>query len=129
MTFTGISPYLYYEDAEAALDWLERVLGFGPRRTHGADGRVEEAEIAVGDLKVMMTGHAPGPNEGGGALLIIHVDDVDAQYARVRDALADSDAGGVEASEPRDEAYGPRTFSVTDPWGYRWYFWQGDANY
>ena len=31
--------------------------------------------------------------------------------------------------KPKDEAYGPRTCHVTDPWGYQWYFWQGEATY
>jgi uncharacterized glyoxalase superfamily protein PhnB len=26
-----------------------------------------------------------------------------------------------------NQAYGPRTFTVTDPWGYQWNFWQGEA--
>jgi uncharacterized glyoxalase superfamily protein PhnB len=123
MTFLGITPYLYYEDAEAALEWLARVFGFGQSaRAVGESGSVEEAEIEVGPAKVMMTNSAPGPGEGGGALLIVHVDDVDAQFRRVTSA-------GVEADPPKDEAYGPRTFNVTDPWGYRWHFWQGDAVY
>jgi uncharacterized glyoxalase superfamily protein PhnB len=123
MTFLGITPYLYYEDAQAALEWLARVFGFGRSAWDvGKSGRVEEAEIEVGSAKVMMTGKAPGINEGAGTLLIVHVDDVDAQFERMTSA-------GVEADAPRDEAYGPRAFNVTDPWGYRWYFWQGEAVY
>ncbi|HET8642126.1 MAG TPA: VOC family protein [Pseudonocardiaceae bacterium] len=122
MTFLKISPYLYYEDAGAALDWLARVLGFGATRRMVVDGKVEEAEIEVGPATVHLTGRAPGPDDGPGALLIVGVDDVDKQYERVRSA-------GVEADPPKDEAYGPRTFHVTDPWGYKWYFWQGEAIY
>jgi|SRR5829696_4450204 len=122
MTLLNISPYLYYADAGAALDWLGRVFGFGDTRRVMVDGRVDEAEIDVGPAKVLVTGRAPGPNDGPGALLIVHVDDVDAQYERVR-------AAGVEADPPKYESYGPRTFHVTDPWGYRWYFWQGEAVY
>ena len=88
----------------------------------GADGRVEEAEIALGPVRVMMTGHAPGPTEGAGALVIVGVTDVDALRAHIL-------AAGVGVEEPKDEVYGPRTIHVTDPWGYRWYFWQGEAVY
>jgi uncharacterized glyoxalase superfamily protein PhnB len=28
MAIIGATPYLYYEDADAALTWLEEVLGF-----------------------------------------------------------------------------------------------------
>lgn len=36
MAIIGVTPYLYYQDAEAALTWLEEVLGFtGPVRSAG----------------------------------------------------------------------------------------------
>jgi uncharacterized glyoxalase superfamily protein PhnB/uncharacterized protein YndB with AHSA1/START domain len=123
MAFLGITPYLYYEDGAAALDWLARVFGFGrTQRRTGADGRVDEAEIEVGPARVMISGRAPGPQNGPGALLVVDVDDVDALHARIT-------AAGVACDAPRDEVYGPRTCNVTDPWGYHWYFWQGDARY
>lgn len=49
MAFSEVIPSLYYEDAEAALDWLERVLEFrpsmrwrlrGPSTTEAAGGFV-----------------------------------------------------------------------------------------
>ena len=63
-----------------------------------------------------------GPGQGNGATLIIGVEDVDDLYRRITDA-------GVETLSPRDEAYGPRSCHVEDPWGYHWYFWQGEADY
>ena len=36
---------------------------------------------------------------------------------------------GVDASPPEDKPYGPRAYSVTDPWGYRWAFWQHVRDY
>jgi uncharacterized glyoxalase superfamily protein PhnB len=33
-------------------------------------------------------------------------------------------AAGVEVLPPQDMPYGPRTFTVTDPGGYRWLFWE-----
>lgn len=121
---TGLTPYLYYPDVDDALDWLERVLGFGPvtRWTHDERGTVE-ARIGVGPVNLDMTRGQPGPDRGAGLLLIVHVDDVDRQHARV---AAQSGPSRV-VSAPRDEPYGPRAFDLTDPWGYRWYFWQGDA--
>jgi uncharacterized glyoxalase superfamily protein PhnB len=122
--FTSLSPYLRYPDGDAAAQWLTRVLGFGPvqvKRDH--DGRWAEGEIAVGSLRIDISGRTePGGGNGGGALLIIGVADVDAQYQRIRDA-------GEPIDPPRDESYGPRTCHVTDPWGYQWYFWQGAAIY
>ncbi len=119
-TFTSVTPYLRYPDGEAAVDWLTRVFGFGPARTvRGGDGRVREGEIRIGPVRIDFNG---GPDPVVGTLLIIGVTDVDAQYRRIRDA-------GVEIAPPRDEDYGPRTCHVDDPWGYSWYFWQGDAVY
>jgi uncharacterized glyoxalase superfamily protein PhnB len=118
VTIRGVSPYLFYEDAGAALDWLGRVFGFtGAVRYVDDEGVVHEGSIDVGAGQVMVSGRAPGPGEGAGLLLIVHVDDVDAQHARVV-------AAGVDAPAPQDKPYGPRTFTVQDPWGYSWDFWQ-----
>lgn len=114
----GVTPYLYYEDAASALDWLSRVFGFVEDvRYLDGEGVVQEAEMLAGSTRIMIGGRAPGPEDGPGQLLIVHVDDVGAQHARVR-------AAGINAPEPVDMAYGPRTFCVRDPWGYRWDFWQ-----
>ena len=123
-TFTGMTAYLYYEDGDAAADWLTRVLGFGPARAvRDSAGRWQEGTLRVGPTWLDISGGRPaGPDTGRGSLFIVHVSDVDAQYDRIT-------AAGVEIDPPRDEAYGPRTCHVTDPWGYRWYFWQGEATY
>jgi uncharacterized glyoxalase superfamily protein PhnB len=120
--FTSVSPYLYHPDGDAAAEWLIRVLGFGPARSvRGADGGWAEGEVAIGQGRVDISGgREPDATSGAGVLLIVGVTDVDAQYRRIRDA-------GVRLDPPKDEAYGPRTCHVTDPWGYQWYFWQGDA--
>ena len=116
--FTSLSPYLYYPDGDAAAEWLERVLGFGPSRSmRGADDRWSEGEVRIGGIGRV---DISGGKDGNGQLLIIGVADVEAQYERIRSA-------GVEIDSPRDEPYGPRSCHVTDPWGYQWYFWQGDA--
>jgi uncharacterized glyoxalase superfamily protein PhnB len=122
MAVTEVIPYLYYPQPDEALDWLERVLGFGPSTRWRMGGlTTREADIVAGRGRISISGRAPGPEEGGGLLLIVHVDDVDAAYAAVRDR------SGLELPPPEDQRYGPRTFTVTDPWGYRWNFWQGEA--
>jgi uncharacterized glyoxalase superfamily protein PhnB len=67
-------------------------------------------------------GREPGADTGRGVLNIITVENVDGLYEHIRSC-------GVEVDPPTDESYGPRTLNVTDPWGYRWYFWQGGATY
>ena len=121
--FTSLTPYLRYPDGDAAAEWLSRVLGFGPVRSmRAADGTWSEGEVAIGPVKADISGGAPPAGRGEGTLLIIGVSDVDAQYERIR-------AAGVEIDPPKDEPYGPRSCHVTDPWGYEWYFWQGEAVY
>jgi|ERR1700722_722976 len=122
--FTGITAYLYYPDGDEAVGWLSRVLGFGPAAgVRDAAGHWLEGKIEVGPTQIDISGgQAPGPDTGRGSLLIVHVTDVDAQYRRIS-------AAGIEIDPPKDEHYGPRTCHVTDPWGYRWYFWQGEAIY
>lgn len=119
--FLSLTPYLRYPDGDAAFEWLHRVLGFGPARAgkRGADGAWLEGSVDVGSVRIDINGGMADAS-GGGALMIVGVTDVDAQYRRIRDA-------GVDIDPPRDETYGPRTCHVTDPWGYQWYFWQGEA--
>ena len=125
--FLGVTAYLRYPDGDAAAAWLSRVLGFGPvdprRVKRDSGGRWEEGELAIGPTRIDISGgSAAEPDFGAGALLIVAVTDVDAQYERIR-------AAGTEIDQPKDESYGPRSCHVTDPWGYRWYFWQGGAVY
>jgi uncharacterized glyoxalase superfamily protein PhnB len=125
--FTTVSPYLLYPDGDAAAAWLIRVLGFGPARSvRGPGGGWAEGEVAIGaTARVDISGGSaagPAARRGHGALLIVGVTDVDAQYRRIR-------AAGITIDPPRDEAYGPRTCHVTDLWGYQWYFWQGSATF
>jgi uncharacterized glyoxalase superfamily protein PhnB len=125
--FTEVVPYLYYEDADAALDWLERVFGFGPSTRWRLGGpATQEADIQVGSSRVSITGRVPGENEGAGSLIIVHVEspeDLADLFHRIRDSEP-----SLQAEPPEKQSYGPRTFTVTDPWGYRWSFWHGEAD-
>jgi len=119
MAFLSVTPYLRYPDADAAAEWLSRAFGFGPAQcVRNAEGRWTEGTLQVGAGRVDLSGSGAADR----ALLIIGVDDVDDLYRRITEA-------GVDIDSPRDEPYGPRSCHVTDPWGYQWYFWQGDARY
>lgn len=122
MTIEGITPYLRYDDADTALEWMERVLGFtGAVRWRDEGGRTYEADIHAGTTTIGVSGSGGTSDDGKNAILIVHVDDLDAHYERVRVAA------GAEVSPPEVQPYGPRTFTVTDPWGYQWNFWEGEA--
>jgi uncharacterized glyoxalase superfamily protein PhnB len=120
VTFTGVVPYVNYENAGAMLDWLSNAFGFVERARYvDKDGIVRQAEMRIGDAELWLGGHDPGYWERQGRqpteFIGVWVDDVDAQYRRVRDA-------GVVADEPDDRSYDVRTFNVRDPEGYLWGF-------
>lgn len=121
----AITPYLYYEDVSAALQFLSRAFGF---RNHGRpmlrpDGRVNHAAMKLGDDLVMM-GY-PGstyrnPKRLGQATqsLYINVPNVDKHVQRARKA------GATIIEEPKDTFYGHRRYGAEDPEGHQWYFAQ-----
>ena len=122
--FPRITPYLLYEDVDAAVDWLIAAFGFSERfRMPGPDGKAMHAEIGLGDGVVMMGNPGPGyqnPTHRGGAtqLVYVYVDDVDAHFEVARSA------GAQILREPADQFYGDRTYSAEDPEGHQWSFGQ-----
>jgi len=119
-----VTPYLYYEDVAAALDWLARAFGFRERmRLPGPDGKVMHAEMEVRDGVVMMG--CPGPDYRSpkrvGAMtqgLYVYVDGVDEHFARAKAA------GATILKEPADQSYGDRNYTALDPEGHQWFFAQ-----
>ena len=122
--FKGFTPYLYYEDAAAALEFLSQRFGFEEVvRYLDADDVVREAEMRAGDTVIMLAGvdpgywekqSAPGPV---GHLCIVYVDDVDAHWERVK-------AAGLDVAPPEDKPYGARVYGADDIGGHSWSFWQ-----
>ena len=117
-----ITPYLYYEDVDAALAWLAHAFGFKRMgRPMRRDGKAVHAAMKFGDAVIMMG--APGgkyknPKRLGQATqcLYVEVDDADRHFARARKA------GGTILEEPADTEYGARRYGIEDPEGHQWYF-------
>jgi uncharacterized glyoxalase superfamily protein PhnB len=118
-------PFLTYEDAPAALDWLSTAFGFVRTEVHSMNGKVVHAEMRVGDGLVMLG--SAGRNDLGmktprelGAVnqgVYVVVDDgIDARYER---ALA---AGAEVVRAIHDTDYGSRDYIVRDPEGNLWSF-------
>lgn len=119
-----ITPYLYYQDVAAAMQWLAKAFGLkrmGPQMKD-AKGRVTHASMKVGDAVVMM-GMPPGryknPKKLGQATqsLYVMVADAEKHFARARKA-----EGGKILEEPEDTEYGHRRYGMEDPEGHQWYF-------
>jgi uncharacterized glyoxalase superfamily protein PhnB len=119
-----ITPYLLYEDCDAALDFLARAFGFEEvLRYTGEGGYVNHAEMKVGaDGRIYMGdpgGDFKGPKRLGHETVGIYVevdDDVDARCERAREA------GATIREEPSDQEYGQRRFTAEDLEGHVWYF-------
>ncbi|OZM73553.1 glyoxalase [Amycolatopsis antarctica] len=123
----GLAPYLYYADAGEALEWLVRVFGFTERyRYVDSAGAVFQASVLAGEAEVQLAGvgsdywDAKGVDGPVGQLTVVYTDDADAQHARISAALGDQ----VEVSQPQDQPYGARLFTVQDIGGNNWTFWQ-----
>ena len=118
-------PTLRYRDAHAAIDWLERALGFERRAVHEDDaGNVVHAELDFRGGLVML-GSARDPAEGdfqkiapppGSSSVYVVIDDPDALHDRAKAA------GGEIVRELVDLDYGSRDFAVRDPEGNLWNF-------
>jgi uncharacterized glyoxalase superfamily protein PhnB len=122
----NIFPFISYEDAPAAIDWL--CLAFGFERllvVPGENGEIVHAELQLGSGVVMVSSATPSAEarlrmKSARALgatsqgVAIYVEDVDARWQRAQDARA-------EVVQPiEDTSYGARSFTVRDPEGNLW---------
>jgi uncharacterized glyoxalase superfamily protein PhnB len=132
-----IVPFLGYEDAAAAIEWLERAFGFVEDRDarYEDEGTIAHAELSLQGATIYLStprGYAsprrlretselarqaydnPWVIDGH----FVEVDDVDAHHRR---ALA---AGATILREPEDPGIGHRIYSAEDLEGHRWMFGQ-----
>jgi len=122
--YPRVSPYLLYEDAAAAVEYLQRPFGFELRRSEtGAAGRTHY-EVLLGEDGLVMLGQAgeafSGPRTLGSfppSMVHVYVDDVEALHNRALDA-------GAEMTDLEDSPVGDRRFTATDPEGQVWVFAQ-----
>ena len=134
-----VVPFIAYENAGAAIDWLSSAFGFvenaGQRYTDDR-GTVTHAELELDGGHVFVATPAPeyvSPKRHRETCetarrafenpwvvdgVFVEVDDVDAHYARA------VDAGATILREPEEPGYGFRVYSAEDPEGHRWMFGQ-----
>jgi uncharacterized glyoxalase superfamily protein PhnB len=116
-----VTPYLLYEDAGAALEWLSKAFGFREMTRIEQEGVVTHAEMDVGEGATIYLGQ-PGedyrsPKRVGRTVLVcVDVDDVDSHCGHAREA------GAVIAEDPADQEYGERRYAAEDLEGHLWYF-------
>jgi PhnB protein len=120
--YAGVTPYLIIRDAARALEFYKKAFGAKElMRFPAPGGKIGHAEIKIGDGIVMLAdespemGHKSPQALGGTAItLMFYVPDVDAQFAK---AVA---AGGTVKQALKDQFYGDRSGTITDPFGHIW---------
>lgn len=122
--YPRVSPYLLYEDAAAAVEYLQQTFGFELRLSQiGAAGRPHN-ELLLGEDGLVMLGQAgdsfksPRTLDAFPPVMIhVYVDDVEALHARAKSV-------GAEITELELAPVGDRRFTATDPEGQLWVFAQ-----
>jgi uncharacterized glyoxalase superfamily protein PhnB len=125
-TLSGVIPCLRYRDAPAAIEWLCDTLGFDVQFVvPEADGSIAHAQLRFGNSMVMLASVFDSdygrllkqPAEIGGFVTqssYLVVNDADMVYGRVLEA------GGKILLDIKDEDYGGRGFTCSDPEGHVW---------
>jgi uncharacterized glyoxalase superfamily protein PhnB len=117
-----VVPYLLYEDAGAAMDWLVRTFGFVEReRKRSDDGTVRHGELQLDGGGLIMLGGPgadfQGPARLGGVTQLVCVTVSDVPAHRQHTAAMGADVSEISLRNGRAQSY-----SVDDPEGHRWYF-------
>lgn len=118
--YPRVSPYLLYEDAVGAIEYLKRTFGFEERLSQtGGAGRTH-TELLLGENGLVMLGQAwegyASPRALGAhpsSLVHVYVDDVVALHERARGV-------GADVTDLEMSPVGDRRFTATDPEGQVW---------
>jgi uncharacterized glyoxalase superfamily protein PhnB len=132
-----VVPFIGYEDAAAAIEWLERAFGFVENRSerHEEKGAITHAELELDGATIYLStpsGYASPRSVRAESELarraydnpwvidghFVRVDDLDAHHER---AVA---AGAAILREPEEPGIGFRIYTAEDPEGHRWMFGQ-----
>jgi uncharacterized glyoxalase superfamily protein PhnB len=122
---SSVVPYLFYDNVERAVRFLEEAFGFARTFVSPApEGGLAHAQLALGTGRVML-----GQTKGGLELtqsaaslgklhagIYVFVEDVDAHCERARAA------GAKVMLEPKDQFWGDRMYCAVDPEGQFWMF-------
>jgi uncharacterized glyoxalase superfamily protein PhnB len=131
-----VVPGLYYDDVDAAIDWLCGAFGFSERYRYGPPGHAVGAFLAVGESSVALSearvGQSPDwdddadlrpPRDGfrtGG--VSVRMADVDAHHERA------TAFGARTFGPPMTYQFGERQYTAEDLAGHRWSFTQSVAD-
>ena len=120
--YHAVTPYLVVQGAAKAIDFYKRIFGAQEiMRMPGPGGKIGHAEIKIGDSIIMLADEHPemdakSPQAFGGTpvSLLVYVTDVDNVF---KQAVS---AGAKELRPVKDQFYGDRSGTITDPFGHKW---------
>ena len=119
MTHPTVFPTLTYDDADAALEFLNDAFGAEEHAVYrDENGTIHHAEIRLGNGIVMFgaaRGDAAATRGSGGGIYVV-VSDPDAHRAQA------GSAGAEIVRDLHDEPYGSREYSARDGEGNMWHF-------
>ena len=119
--YHSITPYMIIKNAPEAIELYKKAFGAEEvLRLDTPDGRIMHAEIQVGNSRIMISeenaewcANAPGA-EGSTVSFLIYVEDVDAAFAKAKQA-------GLEEVKPLEEMFwGDKMGTLKDRFGYSW---------
>ncbi len=118
LRFRTFSPSLTVNDLQASIAWYRDVVGFMVEETWEHEGKVAGASLKGGNVYINLSQDdwAKGRDrvKGEGFRLYLSTgQDIDEIAAAIKAR------GGRLASEPTDQPWGPRTFNLVDPDGYK----------
>jgi uncharacterized glyoxalase superfamily protein PhnB len=132
-----IVPFIGYEDAAAAIEWLSQAFGFTekPGQRHEDNGRITHAELELDGATIYVAtpdGYASprtvrGESEAAYRAYdnpwvidgcFVEVEDVGEHYRRA------TAAGATILRGPEEPGIGYRIYAAEDPEGHRWMFGQ-----
>jgi len=122
--YSTLTPYITVRGAEEAIKFYEKVFGAKEvGRITMADGTIGHCELEIGDSKFMLAeenqqwGNVSPLTLGGSTVyLSLYVEDVDSVFSEAIKAGAKV----LGDMQPKDQFYGDRSGSITDPFGHRW---------
>jgi PhnB protein len=117
-----LTPYLIIRGAAQAIEFYKQAFGAKELfRMPMPDGKIGHAEIRIGSSMVMLADEMPeqgfsSPQTLNGAAVsfMVYVEDADASFERAV-------AAGAKVLRPlKDQFYGDRTGTLSDPFGHVW---------
>jgi uncharacterized glyoxalase superfamily protein PhnB len=118
LRMTEVSPSFTANDLEKSIAWYRDVVGFVVGERWEREGRLVGCELRAGDVSLMLgqDDWKKGRDRAKGQGVRLYCDttqDVDALARQIRER------GGKLDSEPADQPWGSRDFSLSDPDGFK----------